>query len=419
MTLYADLDEAVDELAEKIVECAREILRRPSLSGGEAEAQRHVGGLMESLRADRVDRWEPDIEELVRHPAFVSGRSSFVGSPNVAGLWRGTGDGRSLILCSHIDVVPEGDPAEWTHPPFAGEVSDGVIYGRGASDMKATMAAMFGAIEVVRALGLKLRGDLTVLSVVEEETGSAGALSAVLRGYRADAAILPEPTGFAVCPAQQGGARFRVVVKGKSAHAGQRHLGVSAVEKTDLVRAGLVKYEAHLNEKYRTELYAHLETPFTINIGLFQSGDWFCTVPESARLEGRMAVPPGLSVKESLKNLESFILAETEKDPWLRSHPPKVEIFDTYWEPAQMRSDHPLIDLVGEAYARRTGRPPKVHGTSWGTDGRMFTEFADTPSLIFGPGVSAHCPDEFLRVDDLLEYAKMLTQIVVDWCGVD
>lgn len=418
MTNYEALDRKIDELSGPIIEYARQILRRPSPSGGELQAQTYLGEVMKELGVDHLDMWEPDVAELSRHPAFVSGRDSFAGSPNLAGVWKGHGGGRSLILASHVDIVPEGDPAEWRFPPFGGEVADGVIYGRGVSDMKGSMAAMFGAIAAIRSLGLKLAGDLTLISTIEEETGSAGALAAVLRGYKAEAAIIPEPTGFAVCPAQQGGARFMVNIKGKSAHAGQRYLGVSAVEKTDPVRRAIAKYEAYLNEEYKTELYAHLEMPFTINIGIFQSGDWFCTVPETARLEGRLAVPPGLTVGRSLDNLRDFIERETKDDPWFREHPPEVELFDTYWEPARISPDHPLIDIVGRAFRRRSGQEPRVHGTPWGTDGRMFTEFADTPALIFGPGTSAHCPDEFLRVDDLLEYAKMLAAVIIDWCGL-
>ena len=418
MTNYEALDRKIDELSGPIIEYAQQILRRPSPSGRELQAQQYLGEVMKTLGADDIDMWEPDYAELSRHPAFVSGRDSFAGSPNLAGTWKGHGGGHSLILASHVDVVPEGDPAEWHFKPFGGEVADGVIYGRGASDMKASTAAMFGAISAINTLGLRLAGDLTIISTIEEETGSAGSLAAVLRGYKAEAAIIPEPTGFAICPAQQGAARFMVSIKGKSAHAGQRYLGVSAVEKADAIRRAIVKYETYLNKEYQNELYSHLEMPFTINIGLFQSGDWFCTVPEKARMEGRMAVPPGLSVRQGLENLKDFIQRETQDDPWFRQHPPEVEVFDTYWEPARIKDDHPLIDIAGQAFKRRSGREPLVHGTAWGTDGRMFTEFGDTPALVFGPGTSAHCPDEFLRVNDLMEYTKMLAAIIIDWCGL-
>ncbi len=415
---YKALEAAVDSLSDKIVDYARQLIRYPSLSGRELEAQRYLASVMDSLGADVIDLWEPDFASLSQHPAFVSSRSSFAGSPNLAGLWRGGGQGRSLILSSHIDIVPEGDSEAWSLAPFGGHIADGKIYGRGVSDMKGSLAAMFGAMEAIKASGLRLAGDLSIISTIEEETGSAGALAAALRGYRADAAIIPEPTGFAVCPAQQGGARFRITVRGRSAHGGQRYLGVSAVEKADLVRRGLAKYEAYLNEKFQSEFYRHLAMPFTINIGLFQSGEWFCTVPQSAYMEGRLAVPPGLSVARSLDNLKRFIELETADDPWFKEYPVEVDIFGSYWEPAQMPSAHPLIELAAAAVERIRGQAAQVCGTSWGTDGRMFSEFAQTPSLVFGPGTSAHCPDEFLPVGDLIQYTKILAGLIVQWCGL-
>ena len=418
MTIYTALDDKINILSDRIIDYARELLKRPSLSGRELEAQQYVLEVVKNLEADNIDFWEPDYDELKNHPAFVSDRTDFSGSPNLAATWKGAGEGRSLILCSHIDVVPEGEPAEWHHPPFGGEVCDGVIYGRGVSDMKGSMAAMFGAISAIKSLNYKLCGDLSVISTVEEETGSAGALSVALRGYRADAAIIPEPNGFALGPAQQGAVRFLVNIKGKSAHAGQRHMGVSAVEKADMVRRGIEEYEKYLNENYRSELYRHTETPFTINIGLFHSGDWFCTVPETARLEGRMAVPPGLTVVESMTNLRAFIQKETRGDPWLSRHPPEIEVLGTYWEPAGIPADHTIVLTAAGAYSSFTGREAAIQGTPWGTDGRMFTEFARTPALVFGPGTSAHCPDEFLPVADLLDYTKILARIIVQWCGV-
>jgi len=284
--------------------------------------------------------------------------------------------------------------------------------------MKGTMGAMLGAVRAVGLADLKLKGDLTILSTIEEETGSAGALSAVLRGYRAEAAIFPEPTGFAVCPVQGGGARFKISLKGKSAHAGQRYLGGSALEKADLVRRGLNDYEDYLNEHYKTPVYAGMEKPFCVNVGVFNSGDWFCTVPETAYLEGRLAVPPGLTVKESLENIRRFVQAAVQDDTWLSLNPPQVDIFGTYWESAAISLDHPIVKTTAAAFEGHFNRPARLAGTPWGTDGRMFTELAGTPALVFGPGVSAHCPDEFLGVKDLLDYTKILARILVDWCGV-
>ena len=413
-----EVNEYVDKIRDRIVSYSQRLIQFPTTSGNEADAQSYVKEVMESIGCDHTDVWEPDYQELSGHPAFVSGRDGFEGSPNLAGVWKGEGGGRSLILCSHIDVVPEGNHEMWTFPPFDGAVNDGTIYGRGVSDMKGSMAAMFGAIETLRALNIKLKGDVTIISTIEEETGSAGSLSVALRGYSADVAIIPEPTGFKICPAQQGAARFKISIKGKSAHAGQKYFGVNAMEKADIVRRGIDKYEVFLNKTYKSTLYENVDVPFTINVGVFQSGDWFCTVPEDAYMEGRMAIPPGMTVDSALDNLRQFIWEEIKTDDWLKEHVPDVQLYDCWWGPSSIDQDHPIVDISRRALEEVTEKQPCIEGTPWGTDGRMFTEFANTPSLVFGPGTSAHCPDEFLPVDDLIDYTKILTKVIIDWCGV-
>jgi acetylornithine deacetylase len=419
MAANNQLSQVVEQLSEVIVNRASEILRFPSKQGAEADAQNYVAKTAKELQASTIDIWEQDYSELSQHPAFVSNRTDFSRSPNLAATWKGRGGGRSLILMSHIDVVPEGNLEEWNYAPFSGEISEGIIYGRGVSDMKGSMAAMFGVIEGLKTLGINLLGDLTIISTIEEETGGSGALSAVLRGYRAQAAIVPEPTGFAICPAQQGGARFYITIQGKSAHAGERLKGVSAIEKADLVRRGLKDYELFLNKSFRSSYYEGFEMPFSVNVGVMKSGDWFCTVPESASLEGRLAIPPGFTVQESLKMLRHFIAQVAQSDPWLKEHPPEVTFGQTYWQPAQIAPDSPIVTAAKEAFQEYFERPPIIRGTAWGTDGRMFTEFADTPSLVFGPGTSAHCPDEFLPIDDLLNFTKILINLVAKWCVID
>lgn len=411
------LYKAVDSLASRVRDWAVELLRFPTLQGREAEGQNYILSQAQKLGADAVDIWEPDFETLKTHPAFVSDREDFSGSPNLAATWRGKGGGRDLLLVSHIDVVPEGDLKDWAHGPFDGDIDDGVIYGRGVSDMKGTVAAMLGVVAALKALKLSLAGNLTILSTIEEETGGCGALSAVLRGYKASAAIVPEPTGFALCPAQQGGARFKIVVEGKSAHAGERLKGVSALDKLDPVRQGLLEYERYLNDTFRSVYYEEAELPFSVNVGTVFGGDWFCTVPQTATIEGRLAVPPGLTVEESLVKLKEFVYRITDADPWLSKHPPEISFGRTFWQPSRIDPDSPIVVAAKEAFEDCLGRSPIVRGTPWGTDGRMLTEFGQTPSLVFGPGTSAHCPDEFLKVSDLIDYAKILLNIVVNWCG--
>ena len=151
------------------------------------------------------------------------------------GVWKGSGNGRSIILNGHIDVVPEGNLNDWEHDPYSGVVRDGRLYGRGSTDMKGGTVSLLLAMEAIKMSGIKLKGDVIFQSVIEEESGGAGTLAAVLRGYRADGAIIPEPSSMKIFPKQQGSIWYRITVKGKSAHGGTRYEGVSAIEKMNIV----------------------------------------------------------------------------------------------------------------------------------------------------------------------------------------
>lgn len=178
-----------------------------------------------------IDVWEPSLKQLKQHPYFISDRLDFHESPNIVAKKTGEGGGRSLILNGHIDVVPEGNLKEWKYEPFQAAEVNGKIYGRGSTDMKGGNTALLFALEALHACDVKLKGDVLFQSVIDEECGGAGTLSAIMRGYRADGALIPEPTNMKLFIKQQGSMWFRITVKGLAAHGGTRYEGVSAIEK--------------------------------------------------------------------------------------------------------------------------------------------------------------------------------------------
>ena len=184
------------------IELLKTLVQQPSIQTNEARAQAIVIEKLKELQLE-IDSWEPG-ETITTHEYFYSPRKEFIGSPNVVAIKRGTCGGRSIILNGHIDVVPEGDLGQWDSEPFSGEIKDGKLYGRGSTDMKGGNVSLLLAIEVLQALGIKLKGDIIFQSVIEEESGGAGTLAAILRGYNADAAIIPEPTNMRIFPKQQG-----------------------------------------------------------------------------------------------------------------------------------------------------------------------------------------------------------------------
>ena len=165
--------------------------------------------------------------------------------PLTVGTLRGSGGGRSLVVNGHIDVVAAGDESNWTSPPFAAEVRDGRIYGRGACDMKGGVGAALFALRRLHACGVGLAGDVFFEAVPDEETCAMGTIAAIARGYRADAGLVPEPTRFNLWVATRGLLHGTLSVQGRSAHAEMNQPpweeggGVNAIQKATYLLGAL------------------------------------------------------------------------------------------------------------------------------------------------------------------------------------
>ena len=411
---------AVEAKQEDLVGLIQDLVRVPSVTGEEAEVQTLVAAQMRGSGLE-TDVWEPDPVVLAPYADHVGVFESFAGRPNVVGSLRGSAGGRSLILNAHIDTVEPGDLARWTHPPFAAEVVDGQLYGRGACDMKAGLATNLVALAAVRAAGYTPRGDVIIQSVIAEEDGGAGALAAVLRGYRADAAIITEPTGLAVVPAQGGSLVFRLHVPGRSAHAAVRNEGVSAVEKFALLHRALLDFEARRNAAIDHPLYADIANKVPINIGTVQAGTWRSSVPEFLVAEGRAGLVPGEDVDTFRAELIAEIDRAADADPFLREHRPRLEWFSGQFAPAEVPVDSPLAELVLGAHRAVSGLTPSIEAATYGADMRHFLLFGDTPCLMYGAGDVrlAHYTDEHVPLADVVTATKTIAVAIADWCGVD
>ena len=199
---------AVADLAEQETAFLRDLVRTPSQTGDEAAVQRVVADAYRGHRLETEVR-EPVVADLADWAEHVTPVANYEGRPNVVGVRRGSGGGRSLILNAHIDTVEVGDRAQWTHDPLGGEIDGGRLWGRGSCDMKGGLTSNLFALLALERAGYRPKGDVILESVISEEDGGAGALAAVLNGTRADAAIISEPTRRAIVPAQGGSLMFR------------------------------------------------------------------------------------------------------------------------------------------------------------------------------------------------------------------
>src|SRR5215212_2505174 len=414
------ISDAVQARREEAVTLLQELVHIRSVTGEEGAVAEIVERAF-SERGLEVDTWNASPEEMEPYIEQVGEQSSYENRPNVVGLRRGSGGGRSILLNAHIDTVDPGDPAAWTHDPLSGAVEGDLLYGRGSCDMKGGLVTHLLALHALSDLGLNLRGDVTVAATVGEENGGLGALSTVLRGYRADAALITEPTRLALVPAQGGSLVFRLEIPGRSAHAAVRDEGVSALEKFIPVFDDLTKLEEERNATLHHPLYEHLRNKVPINVGVVRAGNWASTVPESLVAEGRIGLIPGEELEPFREIVANRIAAVAGRDPWLEANPPRLEWFGGQFAPAEVPPDAPICEAVKRAHKLVMGEEPAVEGVPYGADMRLFIRFGGMPCVMYGTGDVnvAHAPDEYISITELMTAASTLARLLADWCGVD
>jgi acetylornithine deacetylase len=266
---------AVAELRAPAVALLSRLVAEASLLGDEAGAQRLMAQQFQQLGL-RVDEFEIDEDKIRDHPGYSPSIVSYTGRRNVVGVHQPKGPqrGKSLILNGHIDVVPVGAARLWTQPPFEPRVDGDKLYGRGAGDMKAGIVAYCMAFEALRNLGVEPAAPVYLQSVIEEECTGNGALACLVQGYRADAALIPEPIP-GIMTGQMGVMWVAIEVLGLPVHASVAHTGVAAIEFVQYLCAKLKELEAQWNQPaHRHPHYAQHDHPINFNIGKLSGGEW-------------------------------------------------------------------------------------------------------------------------------------------------
>jgi acetylornithine deacetylase len=348
------------------------------------------------------------------------------GRPITVGRLSGRGGGRSLVINGHVDVVGAGERERWTSDPFGAEVRDGRIYGRGACDMKGGIAAALVALQAVVATGIELGGDVVFEAVTDEETCAMGTIAAIERGYRGDAGLVPEPTGFDLWVATRGLLHGTLSVKGRSAHAEMNQPGwrdgggVNAIQRAMPLLAALDGLSARWAGR-ADKRHPLLGTP-AVHPTMISGGAFISNVPErcdvalnttylpaNADGDGYGSVPRG--------EIEAAVAEAAAGDDWLATHQPSWSWYTDY-PPSEIDLNAPIIPAV-QAAARPLSLDVRARGIDTTYDGALLTRFAGTPSPAFGPGdlARAHAPDEWVGIDELVLAAKLYARTVVAWCG--
>lgn len=385
--------------------------------GNEINAQRVMMKKLEEMGME-VDTFEPKDAELCAAFAEANPGHNYENRPDVVGTLRGTGGGRSLILNGHIDTMPFDSLDQWVTHPLEPKVIDGKLYGRGACDMKGGLAAAVCALNLLQEAGVKLRGDVIVESVVDEEGGGNGTMACILKGYQADGAIITEPTELEIMPAHMGWLFYKIQVTGRALHSSMKWKGVNAIEKMMIIMRALQELE----RKWCMEKRSAILPPPTINFGTIEGGMAGSVVADRCLLDFGLHYLPsdadadGLG-KDVQKEVFEAIEYAAKGDPWLSEHPPEIHLYQQ-GSGYELSVDNPLVQLVKSCHQELLSETPVVRGCEYGSDARLLTNYAHTPTVLYGPGSiqQAHGINEYVSLDSYYASIEVLAKAIYEWC---
>ncbi len=325
------------------------------------------------------------------------------GRPSIVGIARGTGGGRSLMLNGHYDTVTlatyEGDP-------LSAERRNGRLYGRGAYDMKSGVAAMM--VAAVRSKRAKLAGDLLVACVADEEHASFGT-EEVARRFRADAAIVTEPSHLELTVAHKGFAWFEVVVEGKAAHGSRPDLGVDAITKAGEFLVALGEWDRRLRA---SPTHPRLGAG-SVHASLIKGGQELSSYPAECRIHLERRTVPGETGASVIAELQAIVDGIAARDQNFRAEilPGLVR------SPFEIGEDAPVVQALRAAATARLGKAPALRAEPFWTDCAILAG-AGIPAVMFGAdGEGAHAAEEWADEASVEALADILTDTAASFCG--
>lgn len=411
--------DAVDANFDAQLRFLSELVRMPSLRCAEAPAQDFMAAAMRS-RGLSVDRWKIEVEDIASLPGFSPVSVSYDNAFNVVGTHRPHRTaGRSLILNGHIDVVPTGPQDMWTHPPFEPVVKDGWMYGRGAGDMKAGLVANLFAMDALASAGVAPAGEVYLQSVVEEECTGNGALACLQRGYRADAAIIPEPMGDRLLHAQVGVMWFQVKVRGRPAHVAYAGTGANAIEACWPLVQALHALEHEWNAQGHPAFVGHAH-PINFVLSRIEGGDWTSSVPAWCTFDMRIGMFPGMDLAEARREIEATVARASRGDPFLAANPPEVVYHGFQAAGYELPANTEAQAVLERCHQAVTGAPLQTIASTATTDARVLGIYGGITTMVYGPiSESIHGFDERVDIESIRRVTKTIALFVAQWCGTE
>jgi len=364
-----------------------------------------VNFLQQLVRLDTCDPPgnESEISQLVHQQLLTLGVESTLDEfrpqrVNVLGRIRGAGKKAALVLSSHMDTVPVGT-VPWKRPPFSGDIDEGKLYGRGASDMKSALAAMVAAAGELIQIQHQLQGDVILAFSAGESSNLLGARRFVEQGLQKEigAFLCGEPSDLDVVIVEKAALWLRAKATGRLGHVS----GDPGVNAIDL----MCSFLADLNQlKLQVPAYPLLDGP-TIRVGRIEGGSAVNLTPDNCIADFDVRFPPGVEPDDIIRQIETIV-------------PKDVTISTLDFKPAVARSpDDDFVQLCFSICERHRDSPPKIRGVSYYSDATVLLDGISAKFAIVGPGelgLSGQ-PDELVDIDNVTKAARIYTDIAKAW----
>lgn len=323
---------------------------------------------------------------------------------NVVATLKGSGGGRSLMLNGHMDTVGVDGMEE----PFSGKIKDGRLYGRGAQDMKGSIAGMLAAFKAVIDAKIRLKGDLVFAAVADEEYRSIGT-EALVQSVKTDASIVCEPTGLDICLAHRGFALFEFETRGRAAHGSRYQNGIDAnihmgriLKELDQISQALLKSPGH-----------PLLGPPSLHVPVIKGGSELFIYADRCKISVERRTLPGEAPEAIQKEMDSVLSRPSANDRNFKATVKPVLSRNAY----EISPDSEIVKLVSQTAKQVLGRDPGYIGHDWWEDSALLGE-KGIETVIFGPkGEGLHSHEEWVDIRSVVDFARILTQTAIQYCG--
>ncbi|OAL40067.1 hypothetical protein AYO20_00485 [Fonsecaea nubica] len=421
--LVAAIKKSVSDGFDEQLAYTQKLIRFGGQRGEETEVQSFV---FEQFANRGYDPVKIDMDEQALSKHVGAGRFSATHSraPVVVGTHKPKeqhAEGKSLILNGHIDVVPLGPVDMWKDDPYSARIEGDKLYGRGSGDMRSGHAANLWALDALKRIGFQPASEVILQSVVEEESTGNGTLMTHLKGYKADAVLIPEPMQEQLVRANVGVLWFQIEVRGRPVHVRAMGTGVNAVDACWKVVGALRELEAEWNNRHvSTRYFENEQHPLNLNVAIVNAGDWASSVPAWCRIDCRIAIVPGVTAKSAAEEIEKKVAEFSRNDPYLSENPPKVIWNGFYSEGYVLEPGSEAENVLRQAHKQATGQELTDQTSTAYLDARVHSLYDKIPALVYGPiSGDIHGFDEWVSIESVKRVTTAMALFIAEWCGLE